>query len=243
MLACACGSDTAGETISVRWDVARATEESRSFTTDTGWQVTLSEARVGVESVFAIAPAADKLGAVARLSQLFVSVAHAHGGHDDANGLRVRAELIEPLVVDALSDETVKLDGDSAEAGEIGTIKIELARPGSKLPDSLHGFQAYVRGTADKSGATVPFSGGLHIADTEPARRIEAPVKFALTEGGTLTLAVHADEWFREAEFDRLTDGDAGAREIGADDQVGRAWAIGVRSPAAFDLAWKSAKD
>jgi hypothetical protein len=244
MLACACGSDTAGETISVRWDVARATEESRSFTTDTGWEVTLTEARVGLESVFAIAPATDKVGAVARLSRLFVSVAHAHGGHDDANGLRVRAELLDPLVVDALSDETVKLGGDSAEAGDIGTIKIDLARPGSKLPGSLHGFQAYVRGTAEKNGVSVPFAGGLHIADTEPARRVETPVKFALTEGGTLSLAVHAEEWFREAEFDRLpkADGDAD-REIGADDQVGRAWTIGVRSPAAFDVTWKRAKD
>lgn len=246
-LSCACGSDTEGQSISIGWTVANVANESRSFTTDTGWQVILDEARVGLDAVFAIAPASEKQGAVAFLSQLLVPVAHAHGGHDDASGLRVRAELLDPLVVDVLADAPKRLGRLPAEAGDVATIKVELARPDSDLPDSLHGFQAYVRGMAEKDGERVPFAGGVHIADDEPSRRVEMPVKFELDEGGTLTLAVHAAEWLREAEFDRLpgaADADEGAgREITADSQVGRAWAIGVRSPAAFDVTWKPRKD
>ncbi|HET6339401.1 MAG TPA: hypothetical protein VFG30_39570 [Polyangiales bacterium] len=244
VLVCACGSDTAGQSILVDWTVAKAADESKSFTTDTGWDVTLDEARVGLDSVFAIAPASDSKSAVAWLSELLVPVAHAHGGHDDANGLRVRAELLDPMVVDVLADAPTKFGDQPGEAGDIATIKIELARPGSDLPDSLHGFQAYARGVAEKAGVRIPFAGGLHIADAEPARRVETQVKFALSEGGALTLAVHADEWFRDAEFERLSEADGDAdRQINADSQVGRAWAIGVRSPAAFDVTYKTQKD
>jgi hypothetical protein len=243
ILSCACGADTAGQTISIGWMVASPADESKSFTTDTGWDVTLDEARVGLDSVFAIAPAAEKQGAVAFLSQLLVPVAHAHGGHDDASGLRVRAELLDPLVVDVLADAPERLGSLPAEAGDVATIKIELARPDSDLPDSLHGFQAYVRGLAEKDGERVPFAGGVHIADDEPSRRVETPVKLELSEGGTLTLAVHAAEWLREAEFDRLPEADDADREITADTQVSRAWVIGVRSPAAFEVTWKPRKD
>jgi hypothetical protein len=240
---CACGSDTAGQSISIGWTVASAADESKSFTTDTGWQVTLDEARVGLDSVFAIAPAAEKQGAVAFLSHLLVPVAHAHGGHDDASGLRVRAELLDPVVVDVLADGPERFGSLPGEAGEVATIKLELARPDSDLPDSLHGFQAYVRGVAEKNGEQVPFAGGVHIADDEPSRRVETAVKFELSEGGTLTLAVSAAEWLREADFDRLPEADDADREITADSQVGRAWMIGVRSPAAFEVTWKPRKD
>lgn len=244
LLVCACGGETEGQSISLDWQVARATESSKAFTTDTGWNVTLDEARVGLDSVFAIAPASEGKSAVAWLSDLLVPVARAHGGHDDANGLRVRAELLDPLVVDVLRDSNERLPTVIGEAGDIATIKLEIARPGSKLPDSLNGFQAYARGTAEKDGTRIAFQGGLHIADREPARRVETKVDFALSEGGTLTLAVHADEWFRDAEFDRLPEADGGeARAISADDQVGRAWGIGVRSPDAFEVTWKSRKD
>lgn len=243
-LAGACGGYTEGESIAVRWQIAGADDAAKTFTTDTGWNVTLEEARVGLESVFAIAPTPASRGAVARLSELFVSVAHAHGGHDDANGRRVRAEWLDPIAIDALQNSAKRLGAVAAEAGDIATIKFEIAKSADKLPDSLHGFQAYVRGTAEKAGLSIPFAGGVHVAEDEPARRVETKVKFALNDGGVLELSIHPEEWLREAEFDRLPEADDDAeRDIAADNQVGRAFLIGVRSPAAFEITYAADKD
>jgi hypothetical protein len=181
---------------------------------------------------------------VAWLSRLLVPVAHAHGGHDDASGRRVRAELLDPIALDVLAGEPEQLRAESAEAGEIATMKIELARAKDKLPSSLHGYAAWVRGSAEREGTRVSFEGGVSLADDEAARRVEKRVKFTLSQGGTLSLVVRPSEWFREAEFDRLPEAASDEpSQITADNQVGRAWAIGLRSPAAFDVAWKPLKD
>jgi hypothetical protein len=239
---CACGGDTAGESIVIGWTLGGdAASVEREFVTDTGWQVSLEEAQVGIEAVFAIAPTPDKLDAVARLSRLLVPVAHAHGGHDDASGRRVRAELLDPFALDVLADEPEQLRAESAEAGTIDTIKIELVRAKDKLPSSPHGYAAWVRGSAEREGARVSFEGGVSLADDEVARRIETRVKLTLSQGGTLGMVVRPSEWFREAEFDRLPEAaDDELSQITADNQVGRAWAIGLRSPAAFDVSWKA---
>lgn len=243
-LASGCGGETAGESIAVRWQVAGADDAAKTFTTDTGWNVTLDEARVGIDSVFAIAPEAKSRGAVARLTDLFVSVAHAHGGHDDAEGRRVRAEWLDPIAVDALQDSAERLGTVPGEAGDIATIKLEIAKSADALPAALQGFQAYVRGTAEKDQLHIPFAGGVHVAEDEAARRVETKVDFSLRDGGALAISVHPEEWLREAEFDRLPEaGDGAVREIATDNQVGRALLIGVRSPAAFEVTYASDKD
>jgi hypothetical protein len=241
VLACACGGETEGQSIAIRWNVEAAdrAETDREFVTDTGWQVRLDTARVAVESMLALAPKKDSIGAVARVSRWFLPVAHAHGGHDEATGKRIRAEWLDPFVIDALAPERASLGSYSAEAGAVDMLKLELARTKTRLEDDLHGFRAYVAGTAERDGERVSFEGGLSFADEEPARRVETPVELELVEGGTLTLDVHVSEWLRDAEFDRLPGSDSVApREIAPETQVGRAWAIGVRSPAAFSFSW-----
>jgi hypothetical protein len=242
-LASACGGETEGQSIALRWQVA-GSDAATAFTTDTGWQVTLDEAQIALESISAIAGEPQSRGAVAFLSDLLVPVAHAHGGHDDASGRRVRAEWLDPLAVDALAAAPERLGSVLAEAGDVTTIKLELARSADQLPEALHGFQAYVRGTAEKAGTSVPFAGGVHVAEDEPARRVETKVKLELSDGGALVLAVHAEEWLREAEFERLPEAGEGAeREITATSQVGRAMLIGVRSPDAFEVTYQPKKD
>ena len=242
VLACACGGDTEGRTIAIDWLVEAADRDDadREFVTDTGWNVRLDEAQVAIDSVLALAPKRDSIGAVARVTEWLVPVAHAHGGHDEATGKRIRAEWLDPFIVDALAEARTSLGGYSAEAGAVDVMKLELARTKTRLADDLDGFRAYVAGTAERDGEQVRFAGGLTFADSEPARRVETPVRFELDEGGTLILDVHASEWLRDAEFDRLPAADPGsAREITPDTQVGRAWTIGVRSPAAFSVRWK----
>jgi hypothetical protein len=243
LLACACGGDTAGQSVAIQWALGAESVE-REFVTDTGWQVQLEEAHLGIEAVFAIAPSADQPGAVARLSRLLVPVAHAHGGYDDANGRRVRAELLDLIALDALADAPDELGVESAEAGAIETIKIELVRTRDKLPSSLHGHAAWARGSAEREGTRVSFEGGVSFADQEPARRVETRAKFSLSEGGTLRVGVRPSEWFRHAEFDRLPEAADGApRAITSGDQVGRAFQIGARSPAAFEVSWQTRED
>jgi hypothetical protein len=242
-LASACGGETEGQSIALRWR-ATGSDAATAFATDTGWQVTLAEARIGLDSISAIAGEPQSRGAVALLSDLLVPVARAHGGHDDASGRRVRAEWLDPVAIDALAAGPERLGTVIAEAGDVAAIKLELARSAAKLPDSLHGFQAYVRGTAERDQMRVPFAGGVHVANDEPARRVETKVKLELSDGGALSVAVHAEEWLRDAEFDRLPEADDGAeREITADDQVGRAMLIGVRSPDAFEVTYQPRKD
>ncbi len=245
-LVSACGADTAGESISVRW--ALATEDEREFVTDTGWTVQLEAAQLGIESIAAIAPESESRGAVAALSRFLVPVARAHGGHDEATGRRIRAEWLEPFVFDAvaLAEEPAALGGQGAEGGAVTLIKVALARAKTKLPDEIAaGAQAYVRGSAERDGVRVRFEGALTFADGEAARRVELPVKYTLSEGGTLTLQLRASEWLQKAELDRLPEPDErdAARQITAETQPGRAWAIAVRSPAAFSMTWKQGED
>ncbi|HKU40344.1 MAG TPA: hypothetical protein VJR89_19420 [Polyangiales bacterium] len=235
LFCCAC-TDTEGQLVAMHWSVGGDPAE-REFTTDTGWQVTLEEAHAALESLFAIAPTRAEPGAVARLSRWLVPVARAHGGHDDAMGRRVRTELLDVGPVDALA-EPPRSEVESAEAGRVETLKIELARS-KELPSDAHGLTAYVRGTAERDGQRVEFSGGVLLADDEAARRIEARVGFELGEGGTLHVTLRPSEWFRQAEFERLPEGG----EISLDNQVGRALQIGVRSPDAYEVSWKARKD
>jgi hypothetical protein len=244
VLGCACGGATEGQSIAIRWALGASTSGiEREFATETGWQVSLEEARVGVEAVFAIGPSAAQPGAVAQLSRLLVPVAQAHGGYDEASGRRVRAELLDVIALDLL-DEPLQLGAQSAEDGAVETVEIELARARSERSSALHGHTAWVRGSAEREGTRVSFEGGVSLADAEPARRVERRVKLSLSEGGMLQLAVRPSEWFREAEFDRLPEPvDDEPSQITADNQVGRAWTIGLRSPAAFDVSWKAQKD
>jgi hypothetical protein len=246
LLCWACGGETAGESIVVRWTVEAADrdDDDRSFVTDTGWQVTLDEARLAIESMRAIAPDQGSVDAVAQLARWMVPVAHAHGGHDEATGRRISAEWIEAFVVDALARDRQALGGYGAEAGSVDLLKLALARVKTRIPEELDGFRAYVRGTAERDGESIAFAGGLDFADGESARRVEVPVRFELSEGGTLVLDVHASEWLREADFSRLPEAEQDApREITPSTQVGRAWAIGIRSPAAFSMTWRPLKD
>jgi hypothetical protein len=238
-LGCACGGETEGEQIALRWQLAAGDEASRDFVTDTGWHVTLDEARVSIESVLLIGPSSDSPGALASVMQWLVPVAHAHGGHDAADGRRVRAELLDSFVIDAESERARTLGTIPAEAGDVATFKLTIARTTHDAPDELHGHAAYVRGQAERDDARVSFRGGVTLAEGEPARRVERPIDFSLSELGTLTLGVQPSEWFRDAEFARIATDDAEAEvEIDPASQVGRAWAIGLRSPDAFDITW-----
>jgi hypothetical protein len=236
---CACAAETAGREVDMRWVFAQ--DESAAnpeFDTATGWHVTLSEARLALESIY-VYGADPETRLARRLERWLVPVARAHGGHDPITGRPIRAELLDPPVLDLLDTETHRLPLQAAEAGAVETIKFLIASPKAKLPDELHGGQAYVRGSAERAGEKIEFSGTLEIRDeSEPARRVERTKLSAdLDEATTISVAVRPSVWFQEAEFDRLesADGDDPVT-ISPSNQVGRAWAVALRSPDAFSI-------
>ncbi|HMI93564.1 MAG TPA: hypothetical protein VK509_19460, partial [Polyangiales bacterium] len=125
----------------------------------------------------------------------------------------------------------------SAEAGPTDGLSLELIGPADDLPEGLHGHSAWVAGDAERDGVTVRFEGGLDLPDKGAIRRVESVESHVLIdEGQTLLLRANPSRWLMEADFSRL-DPPAGEDEpsaITAEDQVGRAWHIGVRNPAAF---------
>jgi hypothetical protein len=237
---CACGGGTEGRIVQVEVAVQPVAESGAalgSFETATGWQVTLDEAEVLLSAIYGFAPD-EEPSAIAQLERLFVPVAHAHGGYDPVTGQRVRVEVLQRTTVDLLAEDGLELGAVEAEAGAVEKFAVEIGASSTDLPAALHGHQAWVSGEARRDGEIVRFEGGLDVPDEALTRRIEAKATDVdLDEGGRLVIGIRPSAWLRDANFDRLDPGEDDApRAITADNQVGRAWFIGARSPAGISI-------
>ena len=244
--AAGCAAETHGRAVRIAFAVEAEPDGERApgdFETATGWQVSLERAELAIGAVYAFGPE-EEPGVMARLGELVVPVAQAHGGHDPLSGKRVRAELLEPFVVDALRERDDRVEEVEAEAGTVASLAIDIAAPDAEVTRQLDGHQAFVAGTAARGDQTIRFAGGLTIPDDGLTRRIECTAgDLLLDDGATLVIGVRPHGWLRDAEFDRLSPAaDDGIHEVSADSQVGRAWFIGVRSPAAYSVHTKEEK-
>lgn len=218
------------------------------FTTNTGWTVTLREARVAMGPLYlnTLAPLAcdtcESRTLLDRLSDALVPRAWAHGeGHLGA-GI-IAAQVTEQVEVDALSATPVPM-GRGGDGVDLPVRSAEVwlyNRDGA-----LRGAAIRVAGVAEREadGATVrvPFRGAL-VADAsivtpqtplDVARRVRGiPVDFTLAEGATLTARVDPRRWFQGADFAALLEGAAeegGERVFTAGDNVGRAFLNAARA-------------
>jgi len=234
LAAAACSSETPGKIVSVVWQLERASEPS--FELPNGFHVQLEEARVGVSALYAFAPLESDVKAQAWRWLSGVSVAHAHGGIDPESGRRVRAELLEPVLIDLLASDAEPLPPVAAEAGAIDALKIELAQSGAA--GELHGGSAFLRGEAERDGVRFGFQASVVLGAPPKARSIDLTgLRGQLDDGSVLHVRVNPAAWLSHAELDRLAAPASDEPvEIGADTQVGRALVIGVRSPEAFEL-------
>ena len=229
LLCGACAGETPGKVVQVRWEFQQGSEDDhRQFTTDTGWDVTLERAQLAIAAIYAFAPAQDKPGAVAWLERALVSKAYAHGGLDAESGRRIRAELLEPVVVDVLDSEPLTLPLTEAEAGAVDGLKFEL--------DSA---AVRVRGEAKRGERHIRFEAPVVLSSEAKARSVELTRLAAVVdEGVELRVRIDPSVWFKQCEFDRLTVNDSEeVLTVGSDNQVGRALVIGVRSPEAFGFS------
>lgn len=228
LLGAACASETTGERVRVHWVLDPGiVAEHAELETQAGYRVTLEEARIDVQSLYLYAPPSARLGALAWLERGFSSVAHAHGGIDNEKGRRVLAEWTKPLTIDALSGAPVELSYTDAEGGTVDAVKLLLK----------DGAVARVRGQAERDGQRWRFEAEV-TPDEDVARSVELiELEEALEANARVHIRVEPKVWLDLCEFSRLVENAADeVITVQADNQVGRALSIGVRSPSAFSV-------
>jgi hypothetical protein len=234
LLATACG-ETEGQVVTI--DVAlEAPASPTSVTTNTGWEVHFDEARVALGPLFAFAPRLEG-GAMAALRSFLFPVARAHGGTDPLNGRRVRAEWLSQVAFDATPGADPAVLGTiEAESGNVDAVTVTLDPPDVANAAAMHDHHLWARGEAKKDGQTIRFEGGLDIPDEGLSRRVEnIPIDAFLEQGGRWTITVRPQDWFQDANFDRLNQQNAeGVYLITPESQVRSAWLLGARSPRAY---------
>jgi hypothetical protein len=174
---------------------------------------------------------------MATLRAFLFPVARAHGGTDPLNGRRVRAEWLRQTAFDATPGaEPLLLGTIEAESGEVDAVTVTLNPPDAANADAVHGHHLWARGEATKDAQTIRFEGGLDIPDEGLSRRVEdIPIDAFLEQGGRWTITVRPEEWFQDADFDRLTEHSVdGVYLITPESQVRSAWFLGARSSRAY---------
>lgn len=242
LAAAACDAGTSGRLAEVSFSASALAESGAPlgvFSTDTGWSVVLTEAKLVLGGVYVFSPDPAERSALASL--FAPPLARAHGGVDPLAGRTVRAQWLEPFVLDALSTTVVDLGADLAEVGEADALELRLVPPPSALAAATSGHVAYVAGTATKGAVTVDFAGGLDVPDVGTQRRIESIAFDAtLDDGGRVALGLRVATWFRGVHFDRLPPADpaSGIAPLAAGSQPYEALRLGIRNPLSYEASY-----
>jgi predicted small secreted protein len=244
-----CGN-TSGRAITLTFHAVG--EGASHFTTASGWTVDLSEARIVLGPIYALAPTP---GRTTQLERLLVPVAYAHGGHDDYASLGVRAEWLDQLVVDLLAPSPTLLGTADGTAGPAEYATVHLEPPPTGMVISPHAsapHELWIAGTATMGTTTIPFEGGLDIPQDALGNLIEgiaitqdgvsAPAFPQFDTSGDLLITVHvggqggaSPAWLDQADFSRLPMPATGAiREITSTTQPYTAWLLSARDSSTF---------
>jgi len=212
-----------------------------TFTTSTGWSVTLTEAVLVPEALYIYAPAGDM---TASLTQALWPVALAHGGHDPFGSRNVRLEWLGPESLDLLGDspdEIGFMDGTVGATTDVTLSFAPLTGEQANPSGASHGHHAWVRGTATKMGETIAFAGGLDFASGGTEGIIETiMVSPSIARTGTQTLMVNTAAWLDLCQFDRLPGTGSDERVITPLNQVGIGFALGLRNAASYSLRYET---
>ncbi len=144
-------------------------------TSDLGYEVTLTVARVALRDLELTAPGEQH----SLLRRLILPVAHAHPGH--ASGGKITGELPGTFAID-LAQPRAALGTATMLTGSYEGANFTFRRA-AELPaaDPLSGHTFHLEGTAARDGRTITFSAIVDI--DEGARMIGAP--FQLVVAGT----------------------------------------------------------
>lgn len=181
-------------------------------TTDLGYAVELSSARIAIEDlVFTVAgevhaesvPESSPGGLV---HGLLIPMAHAHPGH--YQGGEVTGELLGAFVVDWPADEGRELGVATLIATTYSAANFGFGRgsaEGLDAEDPLVGHTAIVSGSATKDGVTTAFT--IVVDSPEDRELVGAPFDASLDEDAAGTLALRfntADALEGDTLFDGL---------------------------------------
>jgi hypothetical protein len=251
----ACGlSGTGGRGITFRMGLrtARAPGETEPgrFTTDTGWRVVLTSARMVLGPIYLFEnPSPLQSGATGhwlrRLGGVLVPTAHAHDSSFFSGG-RVLGEWDREVVYDLLAEGggTRILGRSPGIAGVARSFSLLLQPPSRALGAEaapLEGRSVLLEGTASREGRTVAFRASLDFPPPVELQRVEfVPMEVELDDEGLFIVELQPHRWFEGTLFERLRIPDGGAAvTVPPESQVHRALLVNVRRHTAFSAAWE----
>jgi hypothetical protein len=254
LLGAACGiSGTGGRGIVFRMGVrtARAPGEARPghFTTDTGWRVALTSARMVLGPIYLFENPSPLQGGPMghwwrRLGDVLVPTAHAH--ETFFSGGQVLGEWDRELVFDLLAEDgaTRVLGRSPGIAGVARSFSLLLQPPSRALGEEaagLEGHSARLEGTATREGRTVAFRALLDFPPPVESQRVEfVPTQVELEDEGLFIVELQPHRWFEGALFERVeVPADGAVVELTPESQVHRALRVNVRRHTAFSAAWE----
>ncbi|QAT88582.1 putative lipoprotein [Corallococcus coralloides] len=253
-LAAGCGlSGTGGRSITFRMGLRTALASGETtageFTTDTGWRVTLTTARLVLGPIYLFEKASplQPQALLRRLGDALLPTAHAHEG-DFFSGGRVLGEWDREVVFDLLADagQARVLGRSPGIAGMARSLSLLLQPPSSALgaeADEMQGRSLFLEGVATQAAARVPFRVAMDFPPPVELQRVDfVPIEVDLDDEGLFVLEPQPHRWFTGARFDRLTvPADGTPVDVGTDAQVYRALSVNVRRFDAFTGAWEPA--
>ncbi|RKH01539.1 hypothetical protein D7V97_28980 [Corallococcus sp. CA053C] len=248
----ACGlSGTGGRSITFRVGLRTALAPGEDtvgvFTTDTGWRVELTTARLvlGPLYLFEKASPLQPQALLRRLGDVLLPTAHAHEG-DFFSGGRVLGEWDREVVFDLLADggQARVLGRSPGIAGVARSLSLLLRPPSRALGvegDVMEGHSLLLAGTATREAVRVPFRLALDFPPPVELQRVDfVPILADLDEEGFFVLEVQPHRWFTGTRFDRLpVPAEGSPLEVGPETQVHRALSVNVRRFDAFTGAWE----
>ncbi|WP_224246270.1 hypothetical protein [Hyalangium gracile] len=218
------------------------------FTTDTGWRVELTAARMLLGPIYLFENPSPLAGTTVRglwrgLGELLLPTAHAHDTF--FSGGRVLGEWDREVVFDLLGGDgaTQVLGRSPGIAGEVRSFSL-LLQPASVLgPEatSLGGHSVVLEGTASREAREVMFRVELDFPPPVELQRVEfVPSQVELDDDGLFIVEPRPHAWFSGALFERLEVPEGGGRVTAPpESQVHRALFINLRRHTAFTSAWE----
>jgi hypothetical protein len=250
----ACGlSGTGGRSITFRMGLRAAPapgeEAVGAFTTDTGWRVALSTARIVLGPIYLFEKESplQPQALLRRLGGVLLPAAHAHEGDFFAGG-RVLGEWDREVMFDLLANggETHVLGRSPGIAGLARSLSLLLQPPSRYLGDEaavMEGRSLVLEGIAAQGAASVPFRVAMDFPPPVELQRVDfVPIDVDLEDEGLFVLEAQPHRWFVGARFDRLAvPGDGTPVLVGTDAQLYRALSVNVRRFDAFSGVWEPA--
>ena len=252
----ACGlSGTGGRGIVFRMGLrtAPAPGETRpgEFTTDTGWRVVLTSARMVLGPIYLFEnPSPLQPGPTGRwwrrLGEVLLPTAHAH--ETFFSGGQVLGEWDREVVFELLGEggATRVLGRAPGIAGRARSFSLLLQPPSRTLgaeAASLEGHSVVLEGTASREGTSRAFRATLDFPPPLEMQRVEfVPMEVELEDEGLLVVELQPHRWFEGALFERLeVPAGGGGVEVSPESQVHRALRVNVRRHTAFSATWEPA--